>query len=162
MIKMRDDGVLDQGSNYGACCSPWGRRVWCGLTTKQEEIVEIGRRGWTGVVFWRYSWQELQFRWMWIQRHKGQSRISTIWTSLVVQWWRLHASTAEGTGSIPVGEVLHVASVHPKKIKSNTVCQDEEFCFLFKNVFSPIFLFFFNTAQVLGSWFPKQGLNPGP
>ena len=26
MIKMRDDGVLDQGSNYGACCSPWGRK----------------------------------------------------------------------------------------------------------------------------------------
>jgi len=23
---MRDDGVLDQGSNCGTCCSPWGRK----------------------------------------------------------------------------------------------------------------------------------------
>ena len=30
------------------------------------------------------------------------SQINRFWTSLAVQWLRLHASTAGGTGSIPV------------------------------------------------------------
>ena len=72
----------------------------------------------------------------------------------MVQWLRLHASTAEGTGSIPAGEVLHVASVQPKKIRVTTVCQDEEFCFLFLKCVFPYFSFIFPTLhgfQDLGS-----------
>ena len=52
------------------------------------------------------------------------------WTSLVVQWLRLHASTAGGTGSIPGWGSSTCCTVQPKRKKKSSIISVNNWHFL--------------------------------